>query len=853
MKKQQKQSQSQKQIALKSQKQENPVLKSKKSQDTLMIIKKQSIKFADVPLEIEDQKEQAKVEETPQKKDDRIKVTNNRIKVSDASHLIESKYDLILDQKSSQRQVYSFVQDAVKEVFDGINSTILAYGQTGSGKTYTMFGPLWEENVIFNKKQQRSQLRNNLKDSSFAHNQDQEGIIPRSIREIFNLTKQQQNLSNTIYCSFIQIYNEKIFDLLQDGEAKNALKIREEETGNIFVEGLSEYIVQSEKDCFALLRRGEINRITRQTKKNMLSSRSHSIFQMLIENEKPDARGFIKRAKLNLCDLAGSEKIHGLLNDQIESNAHLSELKTINLSLTTLGKVISALCKESKANRKAEMINAPKLLKKGDHHLNKIHIPYRDSHLTRILQDSLGGNTRTVLIATVSPIIDNIDESISTLKFADRAKQVMTNVKVNEINAHDDALVQKLQKEVQALREVLAIRRKGQNSDIQSQFLRLKEENLKLKEIAQNVDMVEKLKIENKLMRLELQRLKDGSDFGNTIRSTDMSMGENMSQSSKIIRKSYNSNKIDSMMDFQDNELLSNTQVDDNAVMHVQQERQKEVNNLMGALQKSGRCPICTLMPPCNHYKSQNEINRQNINEENEEHDEMNSQESPIIKIKANKHARNQPLNLNTQSLPTLNVYQSHSFLSPKGEQTQNYDDNIQLSHFSPQNSKYGMFKTNKRTQKNAYNQNNLMLPEINTSSSKYSQQVGYGPDNFSQQISSRNNSQFKSTFIQPFNSANNKSNAVTTQLDDEEENDQMLNIRIRGKNNQFTNQKSSVYNTIQEQQQRNVQIQEIIKQQLRVKKLEKMQKEREEKSLQKFELEIQKIKQKYKFQKDNL
>lgn len=165
-----------------------------------------------------------------------------------------------------------------------------------------------------------------------------------------------------------------------------------------------------------------------------------------------DHRGYFKHGKLNLCDLAGSEKLGK--EDQNPSyvggklsEIHFSELKTINLSLTTLGKVISALSKKSSTG-------------------GNVHIPYRDSKLTRFLQDSLGGHTRTVLIATISPNADCSDESLSTLKFADRAKSVMVKVKANEVNASDDALVAKLQREVQHLREVLNLRRKGDPHDM---------------------------------------------------------------------------------------------------------------------------------------------------------------------------------------------------------------------------------------------------------------------------------------------------------------------------------------------------------------------------------------------------
>lgn len=147
------------------------------------------------------------------------------------------------------------------------------------------------------------------------------------------------------------------------------------------------------------------------------------------------------RGKLNLCDLAGSEKIH---KDENMGPQHLLELKTINLSLSSLGKVISALAQG----------------KRGD------HISYRDSKITRLLQDSLGGNTKTTLIATVNSMSEFVSETISTLKFADRAKQIMVKVQANQVSAADDFLVQKLQREVQHLKEILNLNRKGGVLDI---------------------------------------------------------------------------------------------------------------------------------------------------------------------------------------------------------------------------------------------------------------------------------------------------------------------------------------------------------------------------------------------------
>lgn len=156
------------------------------------------------------------------------------------------------------------------------------------------------------------------------------------------------------------------------------------------------------------------------------------------------------------------------------------------MSLSSLGKVISCLAQGK----------------------SKDHISYRDSKITRLLQDSLGGNTKTTLIATVSSQSAHASETISTLKFADRAKQIMVKVQANAVSAADDALVSKLQREVQHLKEILNLNRKGGVLDINQQLLVLKEENHRLKDMATKVETVEKLKQENKTLRLELQQMK---------------------------------------------------------------------------------------------------------------------------------------------------------------------------------------------------------------------------------------------------------------------------------------------------------------------------------------------------------
>jgi hypothetical protein len=201
----------------------------------------------------------------------------------------------------------------------GYNATIFAYGQTGSGKTYTMFGQHWEDNA--RGQNTIGSLRFDGDIDRFLRDKERLGIIPRSIEYIFTdlermVAERMDSMEDmhadpgfTVYCSFLQIYNEKLYDLLQDKDQSRPLVIREDKYAGIFVEGQSEYVVTNAQDCFTLLKRGEASRITRQTRSNIHSSRSHTIFQLLIESNSPDSKGQIFRGKLNLCDLAGSEKI----------------------------------------------------------------------------------------------------------------------------------------------------------------------------------------------------------------------------------------------------------------------------------------------------------------------------------------------------------------------------------------------------------------------------------------------------------------------------------------------------------------------------------------------------------------
>ena len=288
--------------------------------------------------------------------------------------------DRMFTSSSTQEQVYDFIgYPTVSDVLEGYNGTIFAYGQTGSGKTYTMMGNLYNNSNC--------------------------GIIPRAISHIFrSASVSPLDIEFTLKCSMLEIYKEKLRDLLG---ISPQLKIKECPRRGVYVEGITEIFVASEAELTDVIESGEKSRTVASTRMNSASSRSHQLFTIEIRQKFPNDTE--KKGVLNLIDLAGSEKI----KDTCVTGINLEETKKINLSLSALGNVIHALTSMSD------------------------HIPYRDSKLTRLLQESLGGNYKTALIITCSPSSRNIEETINTLKFAQRAKKIKTTAKINIKNNSD--------------------------------------------------------------------------------------------------------------------------------------------------------------------------------------------------------------------------------------------------------------------------------------------------------------------------------------------------------------------------------------------------------------------------------
>jgi len=303
-------------------------------------------------------------------------------------------FDSIYDWNSTQSDIFEETfQTLLDSVLSGFNGTIFAYGQTGTGKTFTMEG-----------KRSSAELR---------------GAIPRSFEHIYKHIARTTDQQFLVRASYLEIYQEQIRDLLSKDQNKR-LELRERPDTGVYVKDLLSFVTKSVKEIEHVMNVGNQNRSVGATNMNEHSSRSHAIFVITVECSEDglDGKNHIRVGKLNLVDLAGSER-------QAKSGAsgeRLKEATKINLSLSALGNVISALVGGTG------------------------HIPYRDSKLTRLLEDSLGGNAKTVMVANIGPASYNFDETLTTLRYANRAKNIQNKPRINE--DPKDALLREFQEEI---------------------------------------------------------------------------------------------------------------------------------------------------------------------------------------------------------------------------------------------------------------------------------------------------------------------------------------------------------------------------------------------------------------------
>ncbi|KAH9420263.1 Kinesin-like protein kif3c, partial [Dermatophagoides pteronyssinus] len=376
-------------------------------------------------------------------------------------------FDSVYDCDSKQEEIYADVcHPLVESVLNGFNGTIFAYGQTGTGKTYTMEG--------------------------VAHDP---GVIPRSFIHIFSHIGRSSHKQFLVRSSYLEIYQEEIRDLLSTNTNKR-LELRERSDIGVYVKDLSSFVCKNVTEIERVLAKGRQNRAVGATNMNEHSSRSHAIFMITVEHIEKDssmATEHVRVGKLNLVDLAGSER-------QIKTKTvgqRQKEAIKINLSLSALGNVISALVDG-----------------------RSTHIPYRDSKLTRILQDSLGGNARTVMMANIGPAGYNYEETLITLRYANRAKNIKNKPRVNE--NPKDTLLKEFQAEIDRLRAQLEEKRKQKSRPSSSLTASTT--------AAEQIDVEAVQKLQAKIKAMESKMLVGGKDIVDHTNEQQRQLEQRMAQ-----------------------------------------------------------------------------------------------------------------------------------------------------------------------------------------------------------------------------------------------------------------------------------------------------------------------------------
>uniref|UniRef100_A0A8C8R9C9 Kinesin family member 11 n=1 Tax=Pelusios castaneus TaxID=367368 RepID=A0A8C8R9C9_9SAUR len=492
-------------------------------------------------------------------------------------------FDMVFGAQAKQIEVYrNVVCPILDEVIMGYNCTVFAYGQTGTGKTFTMEGErspneeyTWEEDPLA-------------------------GIIPRTLHQIFEKLS-DNGTEFSVKVSLLEIYNEELFDLLNPspdvGERLQMFDDPRNKRG-VIIKGLEEITVHNKDEVYQILERGAAKRTTAATYMNAYSSRSHSVFSVTIHMKETtiDGEELVKIGKLNLVDLAGSENIGR--SGAVDKRAR--EAGNINQSLLTLGRVITALVER-----------AP-------------HIPYRESKLTRILQDSLGGRTKTSIIATVSPASVNLEETLSTLEYAHRAKNIMNKPEVNQ-KLTKRALIKEYTEEIERLKRDLAAAREkngiyisAENYDALNGKLTIQEEQIaeyieKISAMEEEVKRVTELFMANKN---ELEQCRtDLQTKGRELEDTQKNLQETKIQ---LVEEEYVASALESTeekLHGTASKLLSTVEetTKDVSGLHAKLDRKKRVEQHNAEAQKRFAGQMNTLFSQIQDSINENSLKQQQM------------------------------------------------------------------------------------------------------------------------------------------------------------------------------------------------------------------------------------------------
>jgi len=382
-----------------------------------------------------------------------VRLTSESIEILTGDGDASFTFDKVFGPSSTQQEVFDYVAEpVVGDVMNGYNATVFAYGQTGSGKTFTMEG-------------------------ASIHDDQLRGVIPRTASALFEaIAAADESIEFVVKVSYVEIYCEKIRDLLDEYRSKVNLPIREDKQRGIYISGVTEQYITGPEELLSTMASGASNRAVAATGMNSGSSRSHSVFTVEITSTNTESNS-TKTGKMVLVDLAGSE----MVRKTNATGTQLEEAKNINKSLSALGQVINALTDG-----------------------RSTHVPFRDSKLTRLLQNSLGGNSKTNLIINVSPSTYNADETISTCRFGSRAKRMRNKAVVNETRsaAELEVLVKKLEAQLLRRDERIAALEGG---DVSGPF----ESSDKLSELQSSQEELEEERAEVARLREENEKLRD--------------------------------------------------------------------------------------------------------------------------------------------------------------------------------------------------------------------------------------------------------------------------------------------------------------------------------------------------------
>lgn len=488
-------------------------------------------------------------------------------------------YDQVYGPLADQEIVYNrVVLPLFNDFLNGFNVTVLAYGQTGTGKTYTMSGK-----EVGSPKGSKCEKNGSIHGNGVIN--ETSGIIPRVLNELFQ-SLQDTDHDYLIKCSFIELYNETLKDLLNDENDvnKQGLKIFEnkKQANSILIQNLKEININDLSSGFSLLQKGLQKRKIASTKLNDVSSRSHTIFTINLYKKSNDNDDLIRFSKINLVDLAGLENI----NKSGSINQRAKEAGSINQSLLTLGRVINSLSDKS--------LNS---------HTNPNHIPYRESKLTRLLQDSIGGKTKTLLISTISPAKINLEETNSTLEYSLKVKSIENKPQLGQdFNLiMKKILIKDLSNEIIKLNnDLISTRNRNGIWMNEINYNNLLEENSSYK------NEINELKMKIKNLQLKFQRQEE------TIRVTESSKNELQQEVDTLTQLN---DKVMTTMKSSNHTIINALEATGNLINHINgiSQNSKELHSLHELITKN--LNLMKVNFNGNFNKINNEINNSILNE----------------------------------------------------------------------------------------------------------------------------------------------------------------------------------------------------------------------------------------------